>query len=147
MGGRITANVTLVGIECGGEDGEVKLVRFAGKAVLTCEANATKFPVNASSIQFLNASLVFTTSYNRLFDVDPSSSELLKLMVRYEDVTKENSESLSRVSTTFLQSGNVTFPPFRHWMCWISCMGQDDCFAPGLSIVKRLIVSLPSLAN
>jgi hypothetical protein len=79
MGGRINANGTLAGIGSGCEGGEVKLLIFSGNAVLTCDTNLTKLPINASSIVISIASLIFTTAHNRLFGVSPSNFHLFKL--------------------------------------------------------------------
>jgi hypothetical protein len=82
-----------------------------------------------------------------LFGVDPSSSNFVKLVILYESVTMENTESLSKLNTTFLQIGNLTVPPSDDWMFCVSGVGYDDCFAARSSIMKSLIVSLPSLGN
>jgi hypothetical protein len=74
FGGRITVNGTMAGIGSGGESGEVKLTRFSGNPVLTCNANISKFPISASSIVLSNVSVMFTTPRNQLFGVGPSSS-------------------------------------------------------------------------
>jgi hypothetical protein len=81
MDGMIRAKETLAGIGSGGEGGNVELLRFSGNPVITCDADFAKFPINASSIVFTNASLIFTTPRNRLFGAVPSSSNLTKLVI------------------------------------------------------------------
>jgi hypothetical protein len=146
-GGKMTANGTLAGIGSGGEGGEVELLRFSGNAVLTCDANVTKFPVNASSIVFSNASLIFITSRNRLFGVSPSSSNLLNLVIVYLNVTNEENGPLLKLNGTLLEIGNVTIPLSSYWMLCMSGVGCEDWDETGSSSVKSLIVSIPSEGN
>jgi hypothetical protein len=147
MGGKIRANGTLAGIGSGGEGGEVKLLRFSGNAVLTCDANVSKFPVNASSIVISNASLMFITPRNRLFGVSPSNSNLFKLVILYESLTNQPQESLWKLNATFLQIGNLTIPQSNDWIFCVSDVGHNDCFPMRSSVVKSLIVSVPSVGN
>jgi hypothetical protein len=65
------------------------------------DVDSTKFPVNASSIVFSNASLVFTTPHNRLFGVSLLCSNLFDLVIVYENVTTQAKESFSKLGATF----------------------------------------------
>jgi hypothetical protein len=147
MGGRISANGTLAGIGSGGEGGEVKQLRFAGRAVLICDAIFTKFPINASSIVLTNASLVFTTPRNRLFGVGPSSSGLLNLVIVYGNVTTQGSEPLSNLKATFLQIGNITVPLSNDWTICVSGSGYEHCSLTRSAVMKSLIVTVPLEGN
>jgi hypothetical protein len=146
-GGRITANGTLAGIGSGGEGGEVKLLKITGNAVLTCDANFTKFPVNASSIVLTTASLVFTTPRNRLFGVSPSSSGSLNLVIVYGNVTMQGSEPISKLNATFLQIGKVTAPLSNDWTVCTSGGNREACYATHSPVVRSLLVSIPSQGN
>jgi hypothetical protein len=141
------ANGALAGIGSGGEGGEVQLLKFSGNTVLTCNANVTQFPVNASSIVFSNGSFLITTPRNRLFGISPSSSDFLNLVIVYWNVTSEESELLSKLNTTLLQIGNVTIPQSSDWMVCVSGVDQEECHQTGSSVVKSLIVSIPSEGN
>jgi hypothetical protein len=147
LDGTITANGPLASIGSSGEGSEVQLLRFSGNAMLICNTDATKYPVNASSIVFSNASLVFATSGNRLFGVSPSSSALFDLAIVYESVTVQNNEPFSKLNATFLQIGNLTIPRSSHWTFCVSGMGHNDCFLTRSSIVKSLVMRVPSAGN
>jgi hypothetical protein len=147
LGGNMTANGTLAGIGSGGEGGEVQKLKFSGNAVLTCDAIATKFPVNASSIVFSNGSFLFVTPRDRLFGVSPTSSDLLNLVIVYGDVTNEESEPLSKLNATLVQIGNVTSPHLNDWMVCVSGDGYEDCHETGSPVVQSLIVSVPPAGN
>jgi hypothetical protein len=147
FGGRITANGTLAGIGSGGEGGEVKMLKITGNAVLSCDANFTKFPVHASSIVLTNASLVFITPRNRLFGVSPFRSGLLNLVIVYENVTTQGSELLSNLNATFLQIGNITVPLSNEWTICVSGSGYEDCYPIRSSVMKSLIVTVPIEGN
>jgi hypothetical protein len=147
MGGRVTANGTLAGIGSGNEGSEVKQLKFTGNAVLTCDTNRAKVPVHASSIVLTNASLIFTTPRNRLFGVSPSCSGLLNLVIVYENVTTAGSELLSNLNATFLQIGNITAPLSNDWTVCISGENHEACYVTHSSVVKSLIVSIPSQGN
>jgi hypothetical protein len=147
MGGRITAKGALVGIGSGGEGGEIELLRFSGKSVLTCDARLGKFPVNASSIIFTNSSVVFATAGNRLFGVNPSSFDLFSLVIVYGNVTTKGEERLSNLNATLLQIGNLTVPPSSRWMVCVSDESYEDCYLTRSSVMKSLIVSVRSEGN
>jgi hypothetical protein len=109
MGGRITANGTLAGIGSGGEGGEVQSLIFAGSRLsIRCAANGTNFPVNASSILFSNASVIFETPGDRLFGVSPGKTGRLNLAVLFGAATSHLSEPLSNLSTPLLQVGRLS---------------------------------------
>jgi hypothetical protein len=147
IGGRITANGTLAGIVSGGEGGEVKQLRLTGNTVLACDATFTKFPISASSIILTNASLVFTTPRNRLFGVSPSGSGLSNMVIVYGNVTTQGGEPLSSLSPTFLHIGNVTVPPSNDWTVCTSGGNREACHATHSSVVRSLLVSIPSQGN
>jgi hypothetical protein len=147
MGGRITANGTLGGIGSGGEGGEVRLLRITGNAVLTCDADLTKSPINASSIVLTDASLVFTTPRNRLFGVSPSSSGLLNSVIVSGNVTTQGSEPLSNLNATFLQIGNITVPLSNDRTICISGSGYEHCYPTRSAVMKSLIVTVPHEGN
>jgi hypothetical protein len=90
---------------------------------------------------------MFTTPRNRLFGAVPSSSNLTKLVIQYGGVTIQNDESLWKLNTTLLQIGNVTIPESNELMFCLSGMDHRDCFSTQSSIVKSLIVSIPSIGN
>jgi hypothetical protein len=121
IGGRITANGSLAGIGSGGAKGEVQLLRFAGNAVVTCDANLTSFPVNASSIVLSNTALLFTTPRNRLFGASPSRSDLSNFVIVYGDVTTQGSEPLSGLNATFFANwkhDNYSFKGLEDLCFW-----------------------------
>jgi hypothetical protein len=147
MGGRITANGTLAGMGSGGEGGEVKQLRFTGSAVLTCDANLTKSPINASSIILTTGSLAFTTPRNRLFGASPSGSGSLDLIIVYGNATMQGSELLSNLNATFLHIGNVTAPLSNDWRVCISGESREACYATRSPVVRSLLLSTPSQGN
>jgi hypothetical protein len=147
LGGKITANGTLTGTGSGGEGGEVQFLKFSGNTTVTCDSDPGKFPVNASSIVLSNGSLIFTTPRNQLFGVSPSSSGLLNLLVMYEIVTTQWSESLSQLNVSLLQIGNITAPESRDWKLCICGECQQECYLTQSSVVKSLIVSVGSKGN
>jgi hypothetical protein len=141
LGGKITANGTLTGIGSGGEGGEIQFLKFSGNTSLTCDADLTKFPVNASSIFLSKASLIFTTPRNRLFGVSPSSSGLLNLVIVYESVTTQWSEPLSQLNATFVQIGSITALSARDWTICVCGECQQECYLAQSSVVKSLTMS------
>jgi hypothetical protein len=104
LGGTIRVISKLSGIRSGGEGGEVKLLAFTGNVHLICNVKSfTKFSVNASSIIFSNASILFETQRDQLFGAPPRSLNSLDLTIEYENMTSRNIESLWGLAGTFLQ--------------------------------------------
>jgi hypothetical protein len=149
LGGRIKANGTEAGLGSGGDGSEVTVLTLGGSAVLLCDANASKFPVNASSIVFADASLTFETPRNRLFGVSPLRKGSLNLTLLYWSVTSNGGEPLSFLNGIFLQIGNANFPASESWDRSFCVSGVDHEYCSGIvsNEVKSLIVSVPSANN
>jgi hypothetical protein len=147
MGGMIRAKGTLARTGSGGEGGDVKLLKFSRNAVMTCNADLTKFPINTSSIVFTNASLIFITPRNRLFGAVLSSSNLMKLVIVYEDGVIQNNKPLLKLNATLLQIGNLTIPELNELMFCLFDMDHHDCFSIGSSIAESLIANASFVGN
>jgi hypothetical protein len=147
LGGRIIADGSLAGIGSGGEGSEVELLQFSGNAILSCNAPVTKFPINATSIVLSNASLSFATKSNQLFGVCPSIRNFSDWVILYENITTRENEPLSQRDSTLLQIGNITAPLSSDWKLCVSGSGYEKCYLTPSSIVKSLIVTVPSQGN
>jgi hypothetical protein len=146
LGGTITAHGALAGIGCGGEGSTVGQLTFSGTAVLNCSsATAAKFPVNASSILFSDASAIFVTPRAPLFGVRPHHRGELNLTVVYETPMAGKTELLPS-SAIFLQIHNLSLPHGRCEFCILSA-ASARCFGTESTIVGSLIVSVPSEGN
>jgi hypothetical protein len=140
--GTIRANGTLAGIGSGGV-GKVGHLTFSGRAVLICSSsNAGTFPVNASSILFSDASAIFVTQRAPLFGVNPLHQGELNLTLMYGTVMADKAELLPS-SATFLQIDNLSLP-HGSWEFCISGAASTRCFDTESTIVRSLIMSVPS---
>jgi hypothetical protein len=139
------------GIGSGGDESEVEVLTLGRTAVLLCDANTSKFPVNASSIVFVDASLTFETPRNRLFGVSPLREGSLNLTLLYGSVTSNGDEPLSLLNGIFLQIGNVSLPASEpeseSWSFCVSSVDHEHCIGIVSNEVKSVIVSVPSANN
>jgi hypothetical protein len=147
LGGTIRANGTLAGIGSGGDGCRVGRLTFGGTAVMICSsADAGKFPVNAASIRFLDASAVFVTPRAPLFGVRPLHQGKLNLTLVYQTAMADKTELLPNSPAIFLQILNLTLPPGRCEFCIFSA-ASTRWFGTEPTIVRSLIVSVPSEGN
>jgi hypothetical protein len=65
----------------------------------------------------------------------------------YGTVTTQETEPLSGVNATLLQIGNITAPLSRDWTVCISGENREGCYATHSSVVRSLLVSIPSQGN
>jgi hypothetical protein len=148
MGGRITANGALVGIGSAGQGAEVEVLTFAGSGLFArCTAGETKVPVNASSIVFSNASVIFETPGDRLFGVNPSQAGSLKLTILFGTAVTNWGEPLSGLTISLLQIGSLSPVLSGDWaLCVIAISGNggDDCVAIQSAGVHAMIVTVGS---
>jgi hypothetical protein len=134
------------GLDPGVRGGSVGQLTFSGSAVLICScANATKSSVNASSILFSRASAIFVTQRAPLFGVIARHQGELNLTLVYETAMADKTELLPG-SVIFLQIRNFSLPHGRCEFC-ISGAASTRCFGTESTIVRSLIVSVPSEGN
>jgi hypothetical protein len=155
LGGTIRSDGVLVGIGSGGEGSETRRVTFSGTVAVICNADGTKFPINASSILLSDASLIFVTQGDRLFGVSPSHEGWLNLTILYGSTTSPEAEPLLGLNAAILQIGNLSFNPPIDWhgsaalpctFC-ISRAGDGGCIATHsteVTEVESAVLSLPS---
>jgi hypothetical protein len=155
LGGTIRGHGAVAGIGSAGGGGETRLLAFRGTAALICNANAGKFPINASSIVLSDASLIFGTESDRLFGVSPLLAGWLNLTIVYGSATSAGTERLSGLNASILQIGNLSFnPPIGLYVSagcpctfCVSRAGDGDCIvthSTEVSEVKSAVFSLPS---
>jgi hypothetical protein len=150
LNGAISANCFSDGSAIGtgsGAGSDLTALVFAGTASLVCNLSAERASVNASSILFSHASLVFTTESNRLFCASPSRFGPFNLVILYGRTTEKNTEPLSGLNGTFLHIGNVSLPNTLIWTFCIASSGSDRCFSSQSSSVRSIIVSVPEPDN
>jgi hypothetical protein len=69
------------------------------------------------------------------------------LLILYENVTREGNEPLAGLNATFLQIGNLSYPPASNWTFCVSGLGREHCFVIRSSVVKSFIIAVPSQGN
>jgi hypothetical protein len=126
---------------------EMKLVTFSGNATLVCEGSPEFRPVSSSSIVLLNASLVCTAQRSRSFGVSPLYCNLFSLVIGYGSVTTQENELLPGLNARPLPIGNVMAPLSSDWKVCISGKSRESRRATRSSVVKSVIVSVPSEGN
>jgi hypothetical protein len=126
-------------IGSGPSGSEVGSLVFSGLCLIECNRTGLAQTINASSIVFSDASLIFFANGTALFGTSPSNTGCLDLIIAYHQVTSPESECISSLRGPFLHVGNVSVLVSR--FC-IRRSGLERCLDNTSGPIRSVVVGI-----